>query len=490
MARRAILAIDEGTTNSKAVLVGEDGSILASGSCPVDTQYPHPGWVEQDPRQIWTSTVSAISSCLQSVPEVSIAAIGLSNQRESILAWDRSTGAPLGPVLTWQCRRTAADCERLRKAGHEAAVIARTGLPLDPLFPATKIGWLLNNHCKGRSPETICIGTVDAWLIWNLTGGAIHATDASNAARTQLFNIDTGEWDTDLSELFQVDQTMLPRVHDSSHIFGQTLRVDGLPDGIPVASAIGDSHGALFGHGAVGAGDGKITFGTGSSVMTTLKDPIVPPKGITTTIAWSLDGVPTYALEGNILVSAAILPWTANLLGLANVDALMELAQTVDNSLGVTLIPAHVGLGSPHWNAEARGLISGLSFGAGPAHIAHAAAESMALQVCEVFDIIAAHSTSGIGDLFVDGGPSRNTYLMQMVADYLDHPVTLCKSAEASALGAAFLAGLAVGFWPDVQTVARLEGRITTVRPALDEARLRVIRADWQTAIARATLGT
>ncbi|WP_116134103.1 FGGY family carbohydrate kinase [Tropicimonas sp. IMCC34043] len=487
--QRAVLAIDEGTTNSKAILVVESGEIVARGSCPVETRHPQAGWVEQDARQIWRSTVTAIAECRAAGPDVEIAAIGISSQRESILVWDRRTGAPLGPVVTWQCRRTSAACEALKAAGHEREVIARTGLPLDPLFPATKVGWLLQTHCAGRNPDEICIGTVDSWLIWNLSGGTVHACDASNAARTQLYNISESRWDEWLCDLFKVPMAMLPAVKDSSHIFTRTAGVDGLPDGIPVASAIGDSHGALFGHGAFHLGDGKVTFGTGSSVMTTMPEFVVPPKGITTTIAWSLNGTPTYAFEGNILVSASILPWTADLLGQPDVTALLDLAQTVDSTLGVMLVPAHVGLGAPHWNAEARGLICGLSFNSGKAHVARAAAESMAFQVADVFAIIEPNAGQGIGRLFVDGGPSRNPFLMGMVADYIDHPVIVGESTEASAQGAAYLAGLATGVWPDLETIEGLDLHGSEIAPSI----ARDLRADglaaWRAAISRATLG-
>ena len=272
-----------------------------------------------------------------------------------------------------------------------------------------------------------------------------------------------------------------------SNAYTNCYGVNGVPDGTPIASAIGDSHGALFGHGTFTPGDGKVTLGTGASIMTTLHEFTVPPPGITTTIAWRLAGKPTFAFEGNILVSAAVLPWTTNLLGLQSVDALMGLAQSVDDPLGVSLVPAHVGLGSPHWNARARGLIDGLTFGAGPAHIAHAAALSMALQVCDVFDIIKAGSPSDIGMLSVDGGPSRNTFIMQMMADYLNHPVTIRESKEASAIGAAFLAGLAVEFWPDLDALADLKRSGTTLEPALDENTRRAVRTSWSTSVSRST---
>ncbi|KZM52144.1 glycerol kinase [Labrenzia sp. OB1] len=485
---RAVLAIDEGTTNSKAVLVGENGDVLASGSAPVPTEHPRPGWVQQSAEDIWSATLEAIGSCLRAAPDVDIAALGISNQRESMLVWDRATGEPLGPVITWQCRRTAAACGELKSAGHEPSVLRLTGLPLDPMFPATKARWLLENHCQGRDPADVCLGTVDSWLIWNFSGGQIHMTDRSNAARTQLLDIATGKWDDTLCALFGVPNAALPHVSDSSHLFGVTTDVPGLRDGIPIASAVGDSHAALFGHGAFGAGDGKITFGTGSSIMTTIPEFIAPPQGITTTIAWSIGGKMTYAFEGNILVSAAILPWTAELLGLESVDALLELAQTVDACLGVTLVPAHVGLGAPHWQADARGLISGLTFSSGPAHVARAAAESMAYQVNDIYRIMAEATGHGIGRLFVDGGPSRNPFLMKLVADYLNHPVTMCDNTEASALGAAYLAGLAAGVWPDLTTISGLKRSGAELNPAMaDEMRTRSLE-NWQIAIRRSTI--
>ncbi|MBU2961035.1 FGGY-family carbohydrate kinase [Citreicella sp. C3M06] len=481
---RAILAIDEGTTNSKAVLVSQTGEILASGASPVPTQYPQPGWVQQDANAIWAATQSAIKACIAARPDVQVSAIGISNQRESVLIWDRATGAPLGPVVTWQCHRTSDACEALKAAGHEPEVIARTGLPIDPMFPPTKAAWLLKHHA---SAPDICIGTVDSWLIWNLSGGAVHATDRSNAARTQLFDLAQGAWDEDLCALFGVAKSMLPNVHDSAHVFGTTKGAGVLPDGIPIASAIGDSHAALFGHGAFHPGDGKITFGTGSSVMTTVPDFIVPPKGITTTIAWSLNGQSTYAFEGNILVSASILPWTQALLGLPSVDALMDLAQTVDDSMGVTLVPAHVGLGAPHWNAEARGLISGLTFGAGPAHVARAAFESIPFQVRDVFAIM-AQAAGGIGRVSVDGGPSRNRFLMGLVADMLNHPVTPARNTEASALGAAHLAGLATGMWPDLKALSQLASRDADIAPQMAPTQRAQRQSAWHKAIARSIL--
>lgn len=490
MAIKAVLAVDEGTTNSKAILVDASGSMLSSGSATVATSYPQSGWVEQDAEQIWTSTVGAIKDCLTEQPEVELVALGISNQRESILVWHRHSGEALGPVVTWQCRRTASTCEDLKAKGHEPEVIRRTGLPLDPLFPATKVAWLLQNHCQGLAPEDICVGTVDSWLIWKFSGGKVHATDTSNASRTQLFNLKDMRWDADLCALFGVPMQILPKVADSSSLFATTCGVEGLPDGIPIAAAIGDSHAALFGHGAFQPGDGKITFGTGSSVMTTVADFVVPPQGVTTTVAWSLNAVPTYAFEGNILVSASILPWTAALLGLANVEALLKLAQSVSDTDGVSLVPAHVGLGSPHWNSAARGLISGLSFSSGPAQIARASVESMAMQVQDVFAIIAPNVAQGIGRLFVDGGPSRNAFIMQLVANALNHPLITSENTEASALGAAYLAGLAVGLWPDLAAIEALKPQRDRLEPDFDPQKQEKATKLWHQAIQRSTLAS
>jgi len=488
MTRRAVLSIDQGTTNSKAILVGEDGAIVARGSAPVPISHPRSGWVEQDANAIWRSVEQAIGACLAEIDDTEVAAIGISNQRESVLAWNRRTGEPLVPVITWQCRRTADACEKLREAGHEERVIALTGLPLDPLFPAPKLRWLLDSLAGQIDPADICLGTVDSWLISRFTGGAVHACDRSNAARTQLFDLAEARWSEELCGLFGVRQACLPQVRDSSHVFGQTVGMGPLPGGIPVASAIGDSHAALFGHGAFSPGDGKATFGTGSSIMTTLPAFVAPPRGLTTTIAWSIDGASTFAFEGNILTSASVLPWTSELLGLNGVDELLALAESVASSEGVCVVPAFVGLGAPHWDAEARALISGLGFGSKPAHVARAAAESIALQVHDVFAIVKEAGDGRVGRLFVDGGPSRNPFLMGLVSGLLEQPLITCESTEASALGAAYLAGLSTGVWSGVEAILDQAGERRPLSARMDPQMRAEMLAEWEMALRRAML--
>lgn len=478
----AILAIDQGTTNSKAVLVSSDGIIMTRGSSPVGISHPQPGWVEQDADRIWTSVLEAIAACLVNAPPVSIAGIAISNQRESVTIWDGETGAPLGPVVSWQCRRSAPVCAELNAAGHSARVEALTGLPIDPMFPGPKMKWLLDRAPEGRP---IRLGTIDAWLIHRLTGGRVHACDASNAARSQLLDLNRMEWSDELSALFGVPKAYLPEVRDSASRFGETLGVTGLPDGIPITAAIGDSHAALFGHGAFEPGDGKVTFGTGSSIMTTLPHFIAPQNGITTTIAWSLKGTPTYAFEGNILVSAASLPWMVEILGLPDVQALVDLAKTAEPE-GPGFVPAFVGLGAPHWHADARALFSGITFNTTRAQMARAVTDSIAFQVHDVFKAMVAQSPAPLGRLFVDGGPSKNTFLMQCVADTLDHPVIQCDAAEASALGAAYLAGLTLGLWNSLDAIKALPRKTATLDAKESDVSRRL--ATWQDAIFRSTV--
>ncbi|PDT83144.1 FGGY-family carbohydrate kinase [Sinorhizobium sp. BJ1] len=478
----AILAIDQGTTNSKAVLVSTSGEILSRGSSSVGIEHPQPGWVEQSPLRIWESVQEAIAACLQAGPAVDVLGIAISNQRESVTVWDAATGKPLGPVVSWQCRRSAPACAELIAAGHAARVQALTGLPIDPMFPGPKMKWLLDRVPAGHE---VRLGTIDAWLIHCFTDGAVHACDAANAARSQLYDLNRQAWSDELCDLFGVPKSTLPEVRDSASRFGVTRNVPGLPDGIPIASAIGDSHAALFGHGAFNPGDGKVTFGTGSSIMTTLPRFVAPHQGITTTIAWSIGGQPTYAFEGNILVSAAALPWMVEMLGLPDVQALTDLAATAEPG-GPGFVPAFVGLGAPYWQADARALFSGITFNTTRAQMARAVTDSMAFQVHDVFKVISAQSPTPLGHLYADGGPSKNTFLMQCVADTLNHVITQCDAPEASALGAAYLAGLSLDVWPDLAAIAALPRAGNALVPRACDATERLLV--WQDAIYRSTL--
>ena len=463
-----ILAIDQGTTNTKAILLDHNGKIVAQGSAALAISHPQPGWVEQSAQDIWQSVLQAVQQCLQGAAEQTVLAIGISNQRESVIVWNGDTGEALAPAVTWQCRRTTLATEALKSSGYEDEVLSKTGLPLDPLFPASKIHWLLDRTAALAVKR--CVGTVDSWLIWKLTNGKRYATDRSNASRTQLLDIRTGQWDEGLCKLFGVDEQLLAEVTDSQHRFGVTQKVPGVADGIPIASAIGDSHAALFGHAAFLPGEAKATFGTGSSVMMVASDFTVPTNGMTSTIAWSIDGQITHALEGNILVSASLFPWAANMLGLAgDVDKLMQLASSVEHSEGVMLVPALVGLGAPHWNPEARGILTGLSFASGPEHIAHAAALSMPLQVVDVFKAMYQQTQATSSDVYVDGGPTRNRFLMQTLADLLNQSVCVCKDPELSALGAGMLAGLQIGFWSGLDEIAALPRERVTILPTMAE---------------------
>lgn len=489
MADAFVLAIDQGTTNSKAVLIDRTGNVVARGSAPLPIYFPQPGWVEQNPDELWQSVVQAIRHCLEGVPGRSVAVIGVSSQRESVLAWHAATGQALGPCISWQCRRTAAVCDQLRAEGHEPDVIARTGLPLDPMFPATKVAWLLANIRRTQphlSESDVRIGTVDSWLLWQLTGGKRHACDESNAARTQLYNIGKGQWDETLGNLFGVPLTVLPEALPSNADFGVTSGIPGVPDGIQIHAMLGDSHAALFGHGVTAPGTVKATYGTGSSLMTLIDGFAVPEGGITTTIAWSLGSKRTYALEGNILVSGASLPWASELLGLCgDVAALSKLAQTVTDTGGVYFVPALVGLGAPYWDSSATGLFTGMSFSTGSAQLALTVFEALTFQVTDVLEVMRAQAVQPFACLLADGGASSNPFVMQLQADQADLPVVTSEVPEASARGAAFMAGLSVSFWDNLSDILALHQKQVQFDPAMPEKLRQQKQTGWRQAIAR-----
>jgi glycerol kinase len=482
---RYILAIDEGTTNAKACLVDAAGRALREASRPLCIAYPQPAWVEQDAREIWETTRAVAAEVLAGCGSGEIAAVGISNQRESVLIWDRASGEPLGPCITWQCHRTAAYCAALRAGGHDAMVTERTGLTIDPMFSASKARWLLDHTPNGTARAEageICIGTVDAWLLWNLSGGRSYACDVTNASRTQLYNLQTLSWDADLLALFGIPRAALPEVRLSSAHYGDTVACEGIPAGLPIGALIGDSHAALFGHAGFAPGVIKATYGTGSSLMTPTAQRVFSEHGLSASIAWGHEQV-MYALEGNIYVTGAAVQWLADLLALEGAGAVEELAAV--DAVGVYFVPALVGLGAPHWRDDARGLICGLTRGTTASQVARATLESIAYQIRDVFEIMQREAGAPLHVLMADGGPTRNRALMQAQADILGVPVLASRVSDVSALGAAYLAGLAVGFWSSREELSALERPHVRYEPEMPASRRDALYAGWQEAVGR-----
>jgi glycerol kinase len=469
-----ILALDQGTTNTKALAIDDQGRIAARHSVPTPVRYPRPGWVEQSGAEIWSATVEAIEGCLALLPSyVRPAAVSVSNQRESVLLWRRSTGETIGPCVTWQCRRSADRIDAIRSPEVEETVVAKTGLGLDPLFPAAKIGWLLEAYPQARALAKggdLCAGTVDSWLLSNLTGGKVHATDASNASRTQLFDIHLQKWSAELCALFDAPASVLPNVEDSDAAFGTTVARGRLAGGVPIRAMMGDSHAALFGHGVRRPGAVKATYGTGSSLMTLTDAPLRSHSGLSTTIAWRRSSRVAYALEGNISVSAQAAAWMAVLMGLADVDALTALAATAPGDSEVCFVPALAGLGAPHWKDRARAALTGAALATTRADIARATLEAIAHQIDDVFGAMERDLGVRLDMLSVDGGATRNDLLMQWQADLLGRPVQRVKILELSAFGAGALAGLASGLFDEATIGARLGEAVDVIAPRLEES--------------------
>ena len=485
-----ILAIDQGTTNTKAILVEPGGTIVAQAARSMDIEYPQPGWVQQDAAAIWATVRETVDEVLETAGSRALAGIGISNQRESGVAWERATGTPVGPAVTWQCRRSTELCDWLRGAGRAAEIQARTGLPLDPGFTAGKWRWLLDQAPDGvarAAAGDIQLGTVDSWLLWNLTGGAVHATDASNASRTQLMDLAAVAWDPWLAEAFGLPLAALPEIHPSSHVYGRTVALGALPAGVPVAALVGDSHAALFGHAGFEPGAIKATYGTGSSLMMPTPRRLDSEAGLAATVAWGLAST-TYALEGNINVTGAAVQWLADFIGLEGPAAVAALAESVDSTDGVYLVPAFTGLGAPHWDDQARGLVCGLTRGSSLQQLARAAIDSIAYQVRDVFAAMQQASGGELRVLMVDGGVTRNEQLMRFQADILGVPVQRNNTAELSAMGAAYLAGLAVGTWSSTDEIAALPRAVDRFEPTMSETERARLVASWQEAVARTTL--
>jgi glycerol kinase len=481
-----IFAIDQGTTNTKAIALDAEARVAASGSVATPVRYPRPGWVEQSGAEIWHVTLAAIDLCLAGLPDgARFAALAISNQRESVLLWRRSTGEPIGPCVTWQCRRSADRIDAIRNAVTEAQVAALTGLGLDPLFPAAKLGWLLDAHPEARALAArgdLSAGTIDSWLLFNLTGRAVHATDASNASRTQLFDIHSQNWSGDLCALFGVPGGILAAVGDSNQNFGRTVALGRLPAGVPVRAMMGDSHAALFGHGVRAPGAVKATYGTGSSLMTLTEAPLPSRSGLSTTVAWRRAGKVSYALEGNISVSAQAAAWIAGIMGLGGVEELTELAGGATDDGEVTFVPALAGLGAPWWKDRARAALTGMSLATGRAEIARAALEAIANQICDVFSAMERDLGAPLARLSADGVATRNDLLMQLQADLLARPVERLALTELSAFGAGAMAGIACGLFDEAVAAKRVAEGKSEITPREDANRERR-RARWGAAV-------
>jgi glycerol kinase len=488
---RAVLALDQGTTSSRAILFDRDGRILTVAQREFPQYFPQSGWVEQDAAEIWQSQLAVAREALQTgrVAADEIAAIGIANQRETTVVWDRRSGQPITRAIVWQDRRTAGFCDSLRAQGHEPRVAQRTGLVIDPYFSGTKLRWILDHVDGARQlaeQGALAFGTVDCWLLWNLTGGRRHATDISNASRTMLMNLETGQWDAELLELLQIPRSVLPEICPTSHRFGDTVEeLFGSP--IPLGSAVGDQQGALFGQNCTRHGMAKNTYGTGCFMLMNVGDqPRRSTQKLLTSVAWRTAAGTQYALEGSVFIAGAAVQWLRDGLGIIDSAAEVEaLAATVPDSDGVYLVPAFAGLGAPHWDAYARGIVVGITRGTTKAHLARAALEGIAFQVADVLSAMQQDTGLAVRELRVDGGAAANNLLLQFQADILQAPVVRPQVIETTALGAAFLAGLAVGFWNSLEEIAGVWQAQRTFLPEMSAAEARRRRARWQDALQR-----
>jgi len=485
--RRLVLAIDQGTTGTTAMVFDDSGKVRGRGYAELSQHYPRPGWVEHDPEEIWEVTVGAFRAALRKAKALpaDIAAIGITNQRETTILWDKRSGRPYHRAIVWQDRRTAPRCEELKAQGLEAMLRTKTGLVVDPYFSATKVEWLLD-HLKGlRSrADRVAFGTVDTWLIWKLTRGRAHLTDYTNASRTLLFNIHQRRWDPDLLRLFDVPEEILPRVVASSGALELTdRRVFGQE--VPIAGIAGDQQAALFGQACFALGMVKNTYGTGCFLlMFTGEEPVPSQNGLLTTMACAADGGPAYALEGSVFIAGAAVQWLRDSLGFFKKAPEVEaLARSVDSALGVYLVPAFVGLGAPYWDPHARGALLGLTRGVTRAHIARATLEALAYQTRDVVELMARESGKPLTGLRVDGGAAGNDFLMQFQADVLGTTVDRPRLVETTALGAALLAGRGIGLWKTARDLEQVRQRDRLFRPRMKAGEREALYQGWQRAV-------
>jgi glycerol kinase len=487
-----ILALDQGTTSSRAILFDQGGMIQGMAQAEFPQIFPKAGWVEHDPEQIWTSQVDVARRALADarVTAADIAAIGITNQRETTIVWDRRSGKPVYNAIVWQDRRTAGFCDELRRAGKGDLIREKTGLVIDAYFSGSKLRWILDHVPGARERATrgeLAFGTVDTWLLWNLTGGALHATDVTNASRTMLFNIRTGDWDEELLRLLDIPREMLPNVRPSSGIFAESRR-DILGASVRIAGVAGDQQAALFGQNCFERGQAKNTYGTGCFMLMNLgNEPATSRNQLITTVAWNVNGRTEYALEGSVFVGGAVVQWLRDGLGLIKSSSEIEaLAASVPDCGGVYFVPAFAGVGAPHWDQYARGSITGLTRGTTAGHIARAALEGIAFQVADVLDAMRDDSRIQTIQLRVDGGACANNLLMQFQADILQVPVVRPAVIETTALGAAYLAGLAVGYWKDREAVTAAWRPERTFEPAQSADEVAHRRSRWAEALKRA----
>jgi len=486
-----ILALDQGTTSSRAIVFDRDGTVKAVAQKEFTQIFPQAGWVEHDPQDIWASQIGVAVEALgrAHLQPKDIAAIGITNQRETTIVWDRETGIPIGNAIVWQDRRTADYCERLKAEGAGATIQNETGLLIDAYFSASKIRWLLDNVPGARARAEagrLAFGTVDTWIIWNLTDRAVHVTDVSNASRTMLFNIHTLQWDDQLLKIFGIPRSLLPEVRSSSEVYGRVAPTVGI-DSVPIAGIAGDQQAALFGQMCRKPGMSKNTYGTGCFLLQNIGTaPKQSRQQLVTTVAWQIGGRTEYALEGSVFIGGAVVQWVRDGLGLIKTAADIEpLAASVADNGGVYLVPAFAGLGAPHWDSYARGTIVGITRGTTAGHIARAALESIGFQVADLLDAMKADAGIPLSELRVDGGAATNNALMQFQADLLGVPVVRPAVTETTALGAAYLAGLAVGYWKSTDEVSGQWRVDRKFEPQMPRSKADALRERWSAAVGR-----
>lgn len=490
MERKYMMALDQGTTSSRAILFNQKGEIVETSQKEFEQFYPHPGWVEHDANEIWTSILSCIANVLRkaNIEPHQVAGIGITNQRETAVVWDKQTGKPIYRAIVWQSRQTADICEELIEAGHREQVREKTGLLIDPYFSGTKVKWILD-HVKGARELAengdLLFGTMDTWLVYKLSGGKIHVTDYSNASRTMMFNIHNLEWDEQLLEMLTVPKCMLPEVRSSSEVYAHTVDYHFFGEEIPIAGIAGDQQAALFGQACFEKGMAKNTYGTGCFMLMNTGEKAVSSKhGLLTTIAWGINGKVEYALEGSIFVAGSAIQWLRDGLHFFENSSESEtFAIRVESTDGVYMVPAFVGLGTPYWDSDARGAVFGLTRGTTKEHVIRATLESLAYQTKDVLDVMIKDSGIDLKALRVDGGAVKNNFLMQFQSDLLGVPVERPVIQETTALGAAYLAGLAVGYWDDVDEIARQWQHEQTFTPEMTVDKRETLYAGWKKAI-------